>query len=139
MDCKVVLLHGVEDVDSLAAFGFDVSCVTYLATHFSIERSAVEHELIHHLVLLLYRTLLDEADAVDIGIVITEEFLFLTIMVLDPVAEFIGSSLTGSVLLLLEFSVKLFKVNRIAFLRSDKFGKVDRESVCVVKHECVFS
>ena len=115
MDCEIVLLYGVEDVDSLSAFRLDISGITDLSSHLRIERSAVEHELEHCLVLLLYGALLDEADTVNVSVVVAEEFLFLAIVVLDPVAEFVGSGLSCPFLLLLELGIELFQIDCIAF------------------------
>ena len=116
MNRKVVFLHSVQNVDPLAALRLDVTGIANLATHLRVERSAVEHKLIHGLVLLFYSTLLDEAYAVDVGIIVAEELFFLAVVILDPVAEFVGCSLTGSVFLLLELSVELLEVYRVTFL-----------------------
>ena len=116
MDREVVLLDGVQDVYLLAAFGLDVTGIADLATHLRVERSAVEYKLIHGLVLLFYSTLLDEACAVDVSIIVAEELFLLTVVILDPVAEFVGCSLTGSVFLLLELSVELLEVYRVTLL-----------------------
>ena len=135
MDGEVVLLHRIEDIDSLAALRFDVAGVAYLSSHLRIERSAVEDELVHHLVLLLYGTLLYEAGSFELQIVISDELAALGVVILNPVAELIGSGLAGPFLLLGELGIEAFEVHPAAVFRCDELGEVDRESVGVIEHE----
>ena len=47
VDCEVVLLDCVDDIDLFAALRKDVSGVTYLTSHLCVERCALEYELEH--------------------------------------------------------------------------------------------
>ena len=86
MDCKVVFLDGVDDIDLLAAFRKDVSCISYLSTHLCIERSAFEYELEHCLVLCLYCTVAGKLNTLKLCVVITEELDIVAVCELNPVA-----------------------------------------------------
>ena len=86
MDGEVVFLDCVYDVDLLAAFRKDVSGISYLTSHFSIERSALEDELVHCLVLCLHRAVTCELYAFKLGSIISEELDIVAVCELDPVA-----------------------------------------------------
>ena len=60
-------------------------------------------------------------------------------MILNPVAELIGSGLTGPFLLLGELGIEAVEIHLAAVLRCDELGEVNRESVCVIEHERVLS
>ena len=139
MDREVVLLDGVDDLDLLSALGKDVSCVAYLSTHLCIERSALEHELVHGLVLRLHCAVACELDSFKFCGIVSEELDVVAMSELNPVARFDCSGVARPVLLLLEFHLESFDVDCISLLRSNEFGKVDREAECVVKHECVLA
>ena len=86
MDREVVLLDGVYDVDLFSALRKDVSCITYLSSHFGIERSALEHELVHCLVLSLYSAVAGKLYVFEVCIVISEELDIVAMCELHPVA-----------------------------------------------------
>ena len=121
------------------ALGYDFSGVADLAAHLCIERSAVEDQLEHSLVLLLHGALFQETAALELKCVVTDEFGLLAFMEYGPVPEFVGGSIAGPFLLLEKLCVEAFHIHGIAVLRSDKLGKVDRESVGVVQDEGIHS
>ena len=139
MNRQVVLLHGVEDLDSLAVLGLDISGVSYLTSHFSVERSAVEHELNHLLILLFHRSVAGETCAVNFREVVAEELHIVAVVELNPVSELVGGGVAGSVLLLLQLGLKSFKVNGISFLGGYELAQVNRESESVIERERILS
>ena len=136
VDGEPILLDGVGDSDLLPAFGDEETGVSDLSAHLSVERSTVEDKLEHLLVFLLHRPLPEESGPFDREVVIAHEFLFARI-VFDPVAEFIGGGVAGSLLLLEEFGIETVHVDGVTVLAGDQFGEVDRESVGVVEDEGV--
>ena len=139
MNSKVVFLDGVDYLYLLTAFRKDVTCVTDLSSHLGIERSALEHELIHCLVLCLHRAVAGKLNALKLGAVISEELDVVAMSELHPVSRLDCCSVAGSVLLLLELDLEAFEVDGIALLGSDELRKVDREAECIIKHECILS
>ena len=137
MDCKAVFLDGVEDIDPFAG-GLDISGISYLAAHLSVERSFVEDELEHLLVLLNNGTLPEEFGSLDSRIVIADEKR-VSFRILYPVAEFVCGSVAGALFLLLELYIEAVQVYCIAVLACDQLGKVDRETVGIVEDKCVYS
>ena len=135
VDGKVILLDGIQYPYLFPASGDDGSGISYLSTHLGIERSLVEYELEHRLVLLFDGALLQEPDTFQFEAVISEECFLFTIVIYRPVAEFVGRGVPGSVLLLLEFHVEAFHVDGIAVFGGDEARKVDGKSVGVVKDE----
>ena len=108
---KVVFLYGIDDVDSFSAFGFDVSGITYLASHLSIERSALEYKLVHSLVLGLYGAVACELDSFQVGVVLAQELYALAVGEFNPVSGLDGSGVACPVLLLLKLDVEALKVD----------------------------
>ena len=133
VDRQVVLLDCVEDPDLLSAGGDDGTGVADLASHLGIERSLVENQLEHCLVLLLHGTLLQEADFLKFEAVVAEEGFFLSIVIDCPVAELVGCGIPGPLFLLLELDIEAVHVDGIAVLSCNQAGKVDRETIGVIK------
>ena len=135
VDRKIILLDCVEDPDLLSAGRDNGSGVTDLSAHFGIERSPVEDELEHCLVFLLDRALLEKPYAIQFKAVIAQESGFFTFEEYCPVAEFIGGGIAGPFLLLQKFGIEPVHVNGESVLGSYKPGKVDRESISIIKDE----
>ena len=82
------------------------------------------------------------ADNSDVGlclVVADEVFFYGSLVEDDPVASLDGSSVAGAVLLGGHLAVELLCVGLKAVLAEDELGKVERESVCVVKIEGHFA
>ena len=86
VDGKVVLLDCVYDLDLFSALRKDVAGVSDLTTHLRIERSALEHELVHGLVLCLYGTVACELYSLEFCVVVSEELDVVAVRELNPVA-----------------------------------------------------
>ena len=134
MDGEPVLLDGIGYGNLLAALGNYGSGISDLASHLSVERSAVEDELNHLLVLLLYYSLLQELCILDFSAVIAQE-LTLARTVLHPVAEFVGGGIARPLLLLLQLGLEAFEVHCISIFCGNEFGQVDREAEGVIESE----
>ena len=122
MDREVVLLDGVEYADALAVLALEESGVSDLTAHLSVERSTVEHELEHFLVLLDDGALLEQESSVHLGGVEADELDFLAAMVLHPVAESIGGGVAGALLLLAELLLESVHVDRKSVFGRDELG-----------------
>ena len=86
VDSEVVLFDCVDDLDLLAALREDVSGVTNLTTHLSVERSALEYELEHSLVLRLHCTVTCELNTLEICAIVTYELDVVAVCELNPVS-----------------------------------------------------
>ena len=139
MNRQVVFLHGVENLDSLAVLTFNISRVTDLTSHFSVERSAVEDKLNHLLILLFHRSVAGETRAVNFREVVAEELHTVAMVELNPVSKLVGGGVAGPVLLLLQLGLKSFKVNGISFLGGYELAQVNRESESVIERERILS
>ena len=136
---KVVLLDGVEDLYLLSGSRNCDAGVAYLAAHLSVERSAVEYELEHLLVLLHHLAALEELRAGLLDGVVARELHVLALIVDGPVAEFVGGGVARAFLLLAEFHLEAVQVHLVALLAGNQFGEVDGEAEGVVEHEGVHS
>ncbi len=119
VDRQVVLLHGVENIDLLAALGKNVAGVSDLPAHFRVERCAVENQLKQRLVLLLHGAVLQKTRAFDLRPIIAEKRLFFSFSADHPVAEFVGRRVAGSVFLFLQFGVEALHVHGETILAGD--------------------
>ena len=138
MHREVVFLDGVQDGYLLAVGGNDVAGVPYFTSHLAVERSAVEDELEHLLVLLHHLAVLEQTGSRSGGLVIAGE-MALALAEFGPVAELVGGGIAGTLLLLAELHLEAFEVYGVAVFGCDKLGKVDWEAVGVVEHEGVHS
>ena len=120
MDGEIVLLDCVDDADLFSAFRKDVSCVTYLASHLGIERSALEHELVHGLVLGLYGAVAGQLHVLKLRVVISEELDVVAVGEFNPVSGFNRSSIARSVLLLLELDLEALEIDLVSLLGCDE-------------------
>src|SRR5574344_645042 len=87
MNGKIVLLDSVEDGDLLSSFRKDITGISDFTAHFRIERSAVEYQLVHNLVLGFDSTLFQKIHAFQFGVVVSEELLLFSLSVYRPVSE----------------------------------------------------
>ena len=133
MDALVVLALGVDNLDSLILAN-EYTLVANLSTHFAIERSVVEYQLIEGVLLLSYLAIAKDV-ALIFCIVITNEVL-VAFLQYFPVAILYHGSITSTLFLLLHLLVEALFVNCIAILTADKFGKVERETVGIEETEC---
>ena len=116
VDCEVVLLDCVHDLDLLAALRKDVSCISYLTTHLCVERSALKYELEQCLVLSLHCTMTCELNSLEVCAVVTNELDAVAVCELYPVTRLYGCSVTSSVFLLLELCLEFLEVDLVALL-----------------------
>ncbi len=110
MYSQVVFLYGVRDEYLLAALRHDISGVTDLASHLAVERCALEHELVHCLVLGLDGAVSCELHAFDVSAVVSEELDIIAMGELYPVTGLYRSGVACPFLLFHKLGIEAFKV-----------------------------
>ena len=135
---KIILMNGIEYHYLLAVGAQGIAGISYLTAHLSVERSALEHELKHSLVLLNDGALLEKLYALDGSVVVAVEHA-LAAVIFGPIPELIGRSVTRAVLLLLKSYLEAVQVYLESFLCGYHLREVYRESVGIVEDECVLA
>ena len=135
---KVILVNGIEYHYLLAIGAQGIAGISYLTAHLSVERSALEYELKHSLVLLNDGALLEKLYALDGGVVVAVEHA-LAAVIFGPIPELIGRSVTRAVLLLLKSCLEAVQIYPESFLCGYHLRKIYRESVGIVEDECVLA
>ena len=97
VDALVVLTLSVDNLDGLI-LADEYTLVANLSTHFAIERSVVEYQLIETVLLLSHLAIAEDV-ALIFCIVVTYEILVAFLQYL-PVAVLYGSSIAGTLFLL---------------------------------------
>ena len=133
MNCGTVLALGVENFDYLIAIG-ECAAVAYLTAHLCIEGGAVEHQLIEFFIFLL--NLAVTQDTRRSGELVVADKLLLAIAENHPVGCLYSGSIAGAFFLSGHLAVEALLVERHTLLLQNQLGKVERESVCIIKHEC---
>ena len=136
VDGKIIFALGVEDFHCFVLVDEDTS-VTYLTTHFGVERSVIEYELKVGLLLLLHLTILQDAAAI-FCVVPTME-CGVTFCQNHPVACFCGSSVTSTLLLLLHFCIKTSLVYGETSFRTDELSEIEGETIGVEEGESILA
>ncbi len=108
-----------------------------MTTHFCVERSLREDELVILAVFLLHMTVAEHT-GVALGRVVAYKLLF-TLVDNHPVGSLNGCSSTGTLFLSLHFYVETGVVYSHAVIFEDKLSEVERESVSIVKRECLLA
>ena len=134
MHCHTVFTLGIEDYYLLPVGIPHHPTVADLAAHFTIEGGAVEYYLEEFLV-FLFNLAVAKNLRFGFGAVITNECGF-SLTDCDPVGCLDSSRITGTGLLGSHLLVKPGLVKGHAVFFQDKPGKVEGETVGVVKCEC---
>ena len=133
---KIVLLLRVDNLYSFE-FAYQYTCVAYLTTAFSIERSVAKYYLIQSLVFLFYLTVAEDGSFI-LSIVISYE-CSLAFFQCNPVSCFYSSSVTCTCFLFLHFSFEAFHIGSKTVFAEDKFSKVEWESECIIQSKCIYT
>ena len=138
MHGKVVLALGIDDLID-GTFGEDRkgSGIADLSAHLTIEGSSVEDNLIEDLALLLDFAITEDA-GLTLVFIVSDKTLF-ALSHTHPVTVLYGSSIAGTLLLLLHLHAEAFLVDRKAMFRTDELRKVEGESVSVEEGEYLFA
>ncbi len=132
MHTLVVLALGVDNVDGLV-FADQHALVAHLATHLTIERSGIEHQLVEGVLLLLHLTVAQDV-ALVLSIVVTHKLL-LALAQLNPVAILHCSGIAGTLFLLLHLHMELLLIDGVAMLTADELGQVEWEAISIEQTE----
>ena len=133
VDALVVLTLSVDNLDGLI-LADEYTLVANLSTHFAIERSVVEYQLIETVLLLSHLAIAEDV-ALIFCIVVTYEILVAFLQYL-PVAVLYGSSIAGTLFLLLHLLVETGCINGVTILTADQLCEVERETVGIEEAEC---
>ena len=136
MYTDIVFLLSVDDFDYFIATS-QRTLVAYLTTHFSIERSLAEENLVELFILLFHLTITQDL-SLRSCVVITDKFFF-TFANNYPVACLYSRCIASARLLLFHFGIESFDIHGHTIFAKDQFCKVKRETVCVIKHKCIYT
>ena len=133
VDALVVLALGVDNLDGLVLVD-EYTLVTNLSTHLTIEWSVVEYQLVEAVLLLCHLAVAQDV-ALIFCIVVTHEVL-VAFLQYFPVTVLYGSSIAGTLFLLLHLLVEACSIYGVTILTADKLCQVERETVCIEEAEC---
>ena len=136
VDALVVLPLGVDNLDGLILAN-EYTLVANLSTHLTIEWSVVEYQLIERVLLLSHLAVAQDV-ALIFCIVVTYEVLVAFLQDF-PVAVFYGSSIAGTLFLLLHLLVEACSIYGVTILTADKLCKVERETIGIEEAECAYA
>ena len=137
VDGKAILLLCSHN-SNLLVCTLNITSIANLTTRVTIERCAVKYHLICGLTLTLDTTHTSNLNIALKGVV-ADELALLNLYKLLPIINILCSSVTRTLLLSLKLLLKLCKVNLYALLLCNKLGKVNWESVCIVKHKGILT
>ena len=132
VDRQVVLTARVNDVDGFSLVA-EYATVTHLAAHLSVERRAIEHQLIIGLLFLLHTAVTQNMTSV-FRIIPTDKLRF-ALGQRHPVARLDSRSVAGAVFLFLHLNIESCDVYAQSFFVTDQLRQIERESVGVEKRE----
>ena len=136
MNWQVVFTLGVCYFNHFVAI-IQFAGIANLSTHFSVEWSLFQHNLIELSIFLLYFAVAQNLCSNRIFVISYE--LRIAFVYSYPVGSFNGSGVAGTLFLFCHFRIKLFFIHIKAVFLEDKFCQIKRESVGVIQDECFIS
>ena len=129
MYCQIIFTLSIRYFDCFV-IGCKPTTITYLSSHFCIEWSATQYNLIELAILLFYLTV-TQYFGFTFSEVITYK-LWITVFQCHPVFCFYCCGIAGTVFLFLHLCLKAGFIYRHVILFQNQLCKVERKSICII-------